>query len=385
MSADVVMFVCAKAARFAHHIDRRFSAFVEPASNVREHDRDDGVFEVRTRVRHDASQWFVGGGGDPVPVCDAVPTVSTSPVLLDEKTCADQSLFRMLDALHCDALVLRYVQRMVIVRDSAALTLREVVDVLERTLVKPDVRLRIVTDSREQDRVVGSAIQSAGFTMAPQNATHVIFAAASGDDRFRMSICPARWAAGIYAHKHVNIKETICSASKKIAEALSITGVDPSGLRILDVGAAPGGWTFECASRGAAVVVAVDPGAMHADVLRLPNVVNLRGLAESQAAQIREHAPFDCLVCDASVVFAHEGEKLSDVLASLARDVLKPGALIILTLKLPRRSKNSDAQARRVDRIVAALAPKFGVGVEKYQLVHLLANTEHERTLVMRI
>jgi predicted rRNA methylase YqxC with S4 and FtsJ domains len=384
MPADVLIFVCAKVERFAAHLNRRFAAFVEAAADPREFDASNGVgiVEVRTHARSDSTApWFVGGQSQPRAAIWATPAVTATPVLVDESR-PDDAVFQLLDALCSDALVLRFVQRLVIVRD-AVLTLSELLAAVDGALTKASCRLRIVTPSRSEDAVLAVQLYDRGWTLSPQDPTHLLFAIRAADDKWRMAISVPHVASGVLAQKRDAIDDAVCSASRKIVEALSIRSIDANGLRFLDVGAAPGGWTYEIATRGAATVVAVDAGAMNADVLKLPNVVFLSGLAEKQLARIVELGPFDVLVCDACVIFEF-AETLSDVLATLVRDAVRPGGLCIVTLKLPRRSKGSDRQAQRVARIVARLASKFGdAAAASFQVVHLLANTENERTLMM--
>jgi predicted rRNA methylase YqxC with S4 and FtsJ domains len=388
MTADMLIFVCAKVERIAAHVNRRFSAFVEAAADPREFDASNGVgiVEVRTHARSDstAAPWFVGGQSQPRAPIWATPAVTAAPVAIDESRPPNDALFQLLDALCSDALVVRFVQRLVIVRD-VVLTLSELCAAVDGALAKESCRLRIVTPSRGEDAVLAVQLHDRGWTLSPQSPTHLLFAikAADSDDKWRMAISLPHVASVVLAQKRDTIDDAICSASRKIVEALSIRSIDAKGLRFLDVGAAPGGWTYEIATRGAAVVVAVDAGAMNADVLKLPNVVFLSGLAEQQLARIVELGPFDVLVCDACVIFEF-AETLSDVLATLVRDAVRPGGLCVVTLKLPRRSKGSDRQAQRVARIVARLASKFGdAAASSFQVVHLLANTENERTLMM--
>lgn len=80
----------------------------------------------------------------------------------------------------------------------------------------------------------------------------------------------------------------------KIEEAFQILGVEPAqGESVVDLGAAPGGWSYSAAKRGARVV-AVDNGPLKGGALGHPLIQHLREDAYSH----RPAAPVDWLLCD---------------------------------------------------------------------------------------
>ena len=100
---------------------------------------------------------------------------------------------------------------------------------------------------------------------------------------------------------------------RKLAFALENFGLDPSGLRVLDVGAGTGGFTDVLLQGGAAHVVAVDVGhGQLAAALREDPRVDVR-----EGADIRDVAaiepPVDAVVVDVAFI------RLRDVLDSLVR------------------------------------------------------------------
>ncbi len=100
---------------------------------------------------------------------------------------------------------------------------------------------------------------------------------------------------------------------RKLAFALDHFGLDPRGLRVLDVGAGTGGFTDVLLQRGAAHVVAVDVGhGQLAPALREDPRVDVR-----EGADIRNLAavepPVDAVVVDVAFI------RLRDVLHSLVR------------------------------------------------------------------
>jgi 23S rRNA (cytidine2498-2'-O)-methyltransferase len=88
----------------------------------------------------------------------------------------------------------------------------------------------------------------------------------------------------------------------KVEEAYGILGREPApGERVADLGAAPGGWSFSAARRGASVV-AVDNGPLKGGALNHPLIEHQRSDAFRflpQVGRVVPNAPaFDWLFCD---------------------------------------------------------------------------------------
>lgn len=80
----------------------------------------------------------------------------------------------------------------------------------------------------------------------------------------------------------------------KIEEAFHVLGVAPAGgERVVDLGAAPGGWSLGALKRGA-FVAAVDNGPLREPVASHPNVEHLR----EDALRFHPEDPVDWLFCD---------------------------------------------------------------------------------------
>lgn len=111
----------------------------------------------------------------------------------------------------------------------------------------------------------------------------------------------------------------VSRAGMKLAGALEVFDVDPSGLHCLDVGASTGGFTDVLLARGAESVVAVDVGRdqLHARLRTDPRVTSLEATdARSLTAKMLGRAPH-LVVCDASFISLH---KLLSKPLSLADD-----------------------------------------------------------------
>lgn len=149
---------------------------------------------------------------------------------------------------------------------------------------------------------------------------------------------------------------------------------DLTGARALDLGAAPGGWTEALLDRGAAEVVAIDPGALDEAVAARPGVAHVRELFADARAGLE--GPFDAFVCDACL---HEPGAAVDALESFGPS-LAPGALVVVAVKLTNPGKSTAHNDRLAEEHVRRLRPLLD-GAEVY---HLLASRSRERTVVGR-
>lgn len=136
----------------------------------------------------------------------------------------------------------------------------------------------------------------------------------------------------------------ICRAELKLQEALRRFRLQVGTGRALDLGAAPGGWTWLLAGLGMEVV-AVDPADLDPRVSALPGVVHVRGRAEA----FESGCMFDLLVND---VYLAPLES-AGVMVRSAR-YLKPGAPALMTAKLANRRSVAALAAVR-----AALEPAY--------------------------
>ncbi|MFB3880532.1 MAG: SAM-dependent methyltransferase [Armatimonadota bacterium] len=143
--------------------------------------------------------------------------------------------------------------------------------------------------------------------------------------------------------KHAPGERPLNRAEWKIKEALEAFGIGlEPGARVLDLGAAPGGWTGVLA-RMAAEVVAVDPAELDPKVAALGNVRHLRRRAEDAELRQEVSGPFQLLTCDMNV----EPAEAARIVCSLA-DLLEPGAWAIMTVKYVTRQRSKHrAEARR--------------------------------------
>ena len=174
---------------------------------------------------------------------------------------------------------------------------------------------------------------------------------APGAFRWRQSLWP--WRAGEISGA---VDKTAPSrAFAKLVEAEARLGRQiAAGETCVDLGAAPGGWTYVAAQRGARVV-AVDRSPLRGDLLEHPRVRFQPG----DAFTYRPERPVDWLICD--VIAAPERT------AELLLDWLRRGDLrwFVVTLKL-----KGPADHAKVERLKQEL-PKWA---DPWFLTHLCAN-----------
>ena len=120
----------------------------------------------------------------------------------------------------------------------------------------------------------------------------------------------------------------------KLAEAIAVfvgareTALLRPGLCAVDLGAAPGGWTWQLVRRGLRVI-AVDNGALKGDVANDPLVTHVR----DDGVRWRPRRPVDWLVCD----IVEQPRRI----AALVADWIADGAArrAIFNLKLPMKKR----------------------------------------------
>jgi 23S rRNA (cytidine1920-2'-O)/16S rRNA (cytidine1409-2'-O)-methyltransferase len=118
----------------------------------------------------------------------------------------------------------------------------------------------------------------------------------------------------------------VSRGGEKLAGALDRFGIDPTGLRAVDVGASTGGFTDCLLKRGAASVVAVDVGyGQLAWSLRTdPRVTTIERTNIRSADPAELGAPFDLAVVDVSFI------SLRTVLPHVAALLAPTGAIVAL-------------------------------------------------------
>lgn len=124
-----------------------------------------------------------------------------------------------------------------------------------------------------------------------------------------------------------------------------------AGMRAVDLGAAPGGWTWQLAQRGVRVI-AVDNGALKGDVATDPLVTHVR----ADGITYRPRRPVDWLVCD----IADQPSKIAAVVANWMAEGLARRACF--NLKLPMKKRYDEVL--RCERIIVERLGRTGTRFE---------------------
>jgi 23S rRNA (cytidine2498-2'-O)-methyltransferase len=141
------------------------------------------------------------------------------------------------------------------------------------------------------------------------------------------------WPGG--ARHYAQTPEQISRAEFKLLEALEVFGVQlPSQGRVLDLGAAPGGWTRLLLEAGLHVV-AVDPANLDPRLDGLPHLEHYRGYAETYLDDaVKRHRRFDLIVNDMRM----DARDAARLLGQVA-PCLHPEGYIISVFKLPHETR----------------------------------------------
>jgi tRNA(Ser,Leu) C12 N-acetylase TAN1 len=135
-------------------------------------------------------------------------------------------------------------------------------------------------------------------------------------------------------------------AEHKIREAFDEFGIEIGEEHdVLDVGAAPGGWTKHLAER-AGRVVAVDPADLHPSLSELAKVTHMRCRAEELTEDIGR---FDLITNDMNISSSESAE----IMNGLA-DLLKEGGTALVTIKFVTR-----ARRKHIDEALEILDKRY--------------------------
>lgn len=180
-------------------------------------------------------------------------------------------------------------------------------------LVPEERRLGSAELAREQAALLGQlcVVEPALCIVGLAPAREALSLAPGGRQRTRRGEAPSR-------------------AGMKLEEALDTLGLAPGrGEVCVDLGAAPGGWTQQLVSRGAAVI-AVDPANLAPELERHPRVRHVKASAFS----FEPEEPADWLFCD----MAWRPLEVAQLLAKWGR---RGWALhLVANIKLPMKDKN---------------------------------------------
>ena len=198
--------------------------------------------------------------------------------------------------------------------------------------------------ARDVEVRVGSHLEGTGLTVDRDRPDQVVSVLLSGPHAFvGVSKVEENLAVNTDEHRRRSTWSRVVSrAQHKLEEAIDTFRILVGrSTRVLDLGAAPGGWTALLLEAGA-TVVAVDPGALSPAVAVHPRVSHLRCRIEEVSLTCR---PFGLIVNDMSL-----DPTESAALMCRAARTLESGGHAVMTIKLP--SLRVHAHIREAIRIL---------------------------------
>jgi len=166
--------------------------------------------------------------------------------------------------------------------------------------------------------------------------------------------------------KYKSGERPLTRAEHKIREAIRTFNLEiKPNFRVLDLGAAPGGWTKVLAGL-AGIVVAVDPADLDPSVEALSNVVHLKCKAEEIPSGIGD---FDLIVNDMNLDPAESAR----IMVNLAK-LLKKDSAALMTVKFMTRNRK-----KHISQALEILKAKY-----KGFKVKRLPHNRYETTIFMR-
>ncbi len=168
-----------------------------------------------------------------------------------------------------------------------------------------------------------------------------------------------------FFRKKAKTFEPVCGAYYKIEEAIQRFNIPVSKTwNVLDIGAAPGGWSQYLCGR-TAKVIAVDPANLQ---IEAPNIVHIRAKFESVIDELGRYAPFDMIVCDMN----RDPRESAETMVR-ASDLLRENGHLLMTSKLIYKSETG--KKALVSRTIEILKDAYQIVGVKW----LLANSKNER------
>ena len=175
-----------------------------------------------------------------------------------------------------------------------------------------------------------------------------------------------------------------------------------SGGSGLDIGAAPGGWSQVLYnSFGLKKVISVDPAILAKRVVPFVQHIKADFTSDSCVNELASYAPFSIVVCDAcsnsDEIFSRITNTLQKVSEKMKEKENKPTVLtvpssFVVTFKLPHKTplsiernlkKDVEKLPQQIQNISNIMMTEANHIQASIQILHLLANSESERTVVV--
>lgn len=170
----------------------------------------------------------------------------------------------------------------------------------------------------------------------------------------------------------------VSRAELKMREVLArFPGLFQEDFVVLDIGAAPGGWTRALAGR-VKTVIAADPGELDEEVRAMPNVRHIK--ARGEALNLEERV--DAITNDANILHLQSAALTSELVGRY----LRRGGVVVHTVKLGIDPDTGVGAAKTLNDAKQEVIREFqGHGIEVTEALRLQHNTRNEVTLIGRL
>ena len=174
--------------------------------------------------------------------------------------------------------------------------------------------------------------------------------------------------------------DDVCRAYWKIQEAFERYKFSlPNGLniRVLDCGAAPGGWTqFAARNLNCCKIISIDPGALAPIVAQIPIVEHWAMTIQKALPKLQEEqVSIDVWISDMCVKDMEA--QIDWVLQAREMNVVRKGTFFVLTLKCV-----TGHSSKTFDLLVEQQIKRLQPLAKDLQVLHLFSNRNSERTVI---
>lgn len=211
-----------------------------------------------------------------------------------------------------------------------------------------------VAESLRADRVLRDDAPKRLHVFLADGATAWVGESPARDGQWPLGIARLRMPGGAPSRSTLKLAEAFVT----FLGAREHTLLRP-GLHAVDLGAAPGGWTWQLVQRGVRVI-AVDNGPLKGPVAADPLVTHVR----EDAFAFRARRPVDWLVCDV----VESPMRIAELVARWIAEGRARRAIFNLKLPMKRRDHEVQRCLRRMDEIAQAAGTSITIAVR--QLYH---------------
>ena len=197
-----------------------------------------------------------------------------------------------------------------------------------------DSRDRMEYSNRDLTELLASMLGQNGYNVSPLEAEVAVSLTVLKNTAYMgvsyLSDNVSDWTGGVLFYSKAG--DAICRAEFKLEEAIKVFAIEiKEGMKALDLGAAPGGWTHYLSKQGIKVD-AVDPAELNEAVLECKDVVHYKTTAQ-EFVNTNPNRYYDMIVNDMKM----DTKQSVEIICEMSKQ-LNPGGMCLMTLKLPKNN-----------------------------------------------